>query len=233
MPVQDKARADACVSEVCPPPATHPLQESERRSAALVTVDATVPRGLGGCLAHVISQVGSPPVLTTTAIALNASVLSSPRAWVWAGLHVLLAILTPLLYLVWLVYRGRVADLDVRLRQQRVKPMIFALVCAGLAWLALALGAAPRPTTALAGVLWVQAATIFAVTLRWKVSVHCTAAAGAATVVWLLMGTPLPLLVGVPLVAWSRVRLHRHTLSQTVVGTLLGLAVFLPIAGGI
>jgi membrane-associated phospholipid phosphatase len=141
--------------------------------------------------------------------------------------------LAPLLYLVWLVRRGLVTDLDVQLRQQRIKPMIFTIVCAGLAWLVLVLGAAPQPMVVLAGALWVQAVVTLAITLRWKVSVHCTAAAGTATVVWFLMGMPLPLLVGVPLIAWSRVRLRRHTLAQTIAGTLLGLAVFLPIARSI
>jgi membrane-associated phospholipid phosphatase len=56
--------------------------------------------------------------------------------------------------------------------------------------------------------------------------VHTSAAAGAATVVWILLGTPLSLLI-VPLIAWSRVRLRRHTLLQTVVGALLGFSVFL------
>ncbi len=187
----------------------------------------------GGRLAYAISQVGSPPVLTATAIALNGSMLSSPRAWMWAGIHILLAILAPLLYLVWLVRQGLANDLDVQLRQQRIKPMLFTVVCAGLAWLVLLLGAAPQPMVVLAGALWVQAAMIFVITLRWKVSVHCTAAAGTATVAWFLMGTPLPLLIGVLLIAWSRVRLRRHTLAQTIAGMLLGLAVFLPITRSI
>jgi hypothetical protein len=104
-----------------------------------------------GRLAYAISQVGSPPVLTATAIVLNGSTLSSPRAWVWAGIHIFLAVLAPLLYLVWLVRRGWVTDLDVQLRQQRIKPMLFTVVCAGLAWLVLTLGAAPRQMVVLAG----------------------------------------------------------------------------------
>jgi len=180
-----------------------------------------------GRLAYAISQVGSPPVLTAAAIALNGSTLSSPRAWGWAGIHILLAVLAPLLYLVWLVRRGLVTDLDVQLRQQRIKPMTFTTVCAGLAWLVLVLGAAPQPMVVLAGALWVQAVVTFAITLRWKVSVHCAAAAGTATVLWFLMGMPLPLLVGVPLIAWSRARLRRHTLAQIIAGVLLGLTIFL------
>jgi membrane-associated phospholipid phosphatase len=131
-----------------------------------------------------------------------------------------------MLYLVWLKRRGLVTDLDVQLREQRMRPMVFMLACGGLAWLALTLGAAPAQMAFLAGVLWLQMAVIFGITLRWKISVHCATAAGVATLVWALLGTPLPLLVGVPVIAWSRVRLRRHTLAQTVAGSLLGFGLF-------
>jgi membrane-associated phospholipid phosphatase len=140
--------------------------------------------------------------------------------------YVFLAILLPVCYLVWLVRRGMVTDFDVQLREQRIRPMVFTVACAGLAWLVLLAGAAPSHMVILAGAMWVQTAIVFAITLRWKISVHCTAAAGAATVIWSLLGTPLPLLIGVPVVAWSRVRLRRHTLAQTVAGTLLGFTIF-------
>jgi hypothetical protein len=179
-----------------------------------VVVDTAIPKAWDGRLAYVVSQVGSPPVLAPAAMALTASVLSSSRAWTWAGIYVFLAVVTPLSYLIWLRHRGVVSDLDVQLREQRIRPLIFTIACAGLAWLALA------------GALWVQMATIFGITLRWKISVHCASAAGAAAVTCHLLGTPLLLLVGVPLVAWSRVRLRRHTVAQTVAGMALGLAIF-------
>ena len=174
-----------------------------------------------------ISQVGSPPVLAATAMALIASTLSSPRAWRWAGAYVFLAILTPILYLFWLLHRGRVSDLDVQLREERVRPLIFTITCAGLAWLLLALGGAPLEMVAVAGGLWLQTVVIFGITLWWKISVHSAAAAGVATLVWSLAGTSLPLLIGVPIIAWSRVRLRRHTVAQTIAGAALGFAIFI------
>jgi membrane-associated phospholipid phosphatase len=160
-------------------------------------------------------------------MALTASTLSDPRAWVWTGTYVLFANLVPLLYLIWLLHRGLVTDLDVQIREQRVRPMVFTTACVGLAGFVLTLGAAPSQMIVVASALWVQTVVIFGVTLWWKISVHCTTAAGVATLAWLLMGTPLPLLVGVPLIAWSRVRLRRHTLAQTTAGTMLGLVIFL------
>ena len=200
------------------------IQEKTRTD---VVVDTTIPRTWDGRLAYVISQIASPPVLTIAAMALLASTLASPRAWTWAGVYVMLAIVTPILYLVWLVHQGRVTDLDVQLREQRTAPLVFAVACAGLAWLVLMLGRAPVQMIVVAGGLWLQMVLIFGITLRWKISVHSAAAAGIATLAWSLAGTVLPLVIGVPLIAWARVRLRRHTVAQTIAGSVLGLTIFL------
>lgn len=227
MAVQDKAQVDPLNARARSPSFARDCRESGSQSASPGAVDLTVPDGWGGRLAYGISQVGSPPVLALVAMLLTASTLSNPRAWMWAGTHVLCANLTPLLYLIWLLHRGLVTDLDVQIREQRIRPMVFTTVCVGLAGFVLMLGAAPWQMIVVAAALWVQTVVIFGITLRWKISVHCTTAAGVATLAWILAGTPLPLLVGVPLVAWSRVRLRRHTLAQTAAGTMLGLVIFL------
>jgi membrane-associated phospholipid phosphatase len=50
--------------------------------------------------------------------------------------------------------------------------------------------------------------------------VHCATAAAFSTLMLHLSGTALPLLVGVPILAWSRVQLRRHTAAQTAAGAL-------------
>jgi hypothetical protein len=72
----------------------------------------------------------------------------------------------PLLQLVWLVYRGWVTDIDVQLRKQRLGPMLFTLICTGIAWLVMGLGMAPFPLVSLAGAVWLQLLIIFFITLR-------------------------------------------------------------------
>lgn len=190
-------------------------------------VHYAVPNSWDGRLAYVVSQVGSPPVLGAVAMGLIATTLSSPRAWTWAGVYVTLSILVPLAYLVWLLHNGRVTDLDVQIREQRSRPFIFTIACAGLTWLAMAVGGAPPQMIMLTGALGLQMVIIFGITLRWKISVHSAAAAGVGTLVWSLVGATWPLLVGVPIIAWSRVRLHRHTVAQTVAGAALGFTIFL------
>ncbi len=79
----------------------------------------------------------------------------------------------------------------------------------------------------LAGILWIQAALILVVTIFWKISVHCATAAVVGMLTWSLFDAALPALLGVAVMAWSRWRLGRHTVAQTVGGVLLGIAVFL------
>ncbi|MCX7680538.1 MAG: hypothetical protein N2508_00995 [Anaerolineae bacterium] len=179
-------------------------------------------------LAYVISMVGSPPVMATTVVGLTASTIATLMAWVWASVYVLLAVYAPLFNVFLLVRRGRVTDIDVCLREQRIRPLLFAITCSLVAWAGLRLGSAPRELLIIAGAMSVQMVIVLAITLRWKISMHCAAAAGAAMVLWSLMGTPWPM-VGVPIIAWSRVKLQRHTVGQTVAGSLLGLSVFLPV----
>jgi hypothetical protein len=220
MVVQDKTQVEMPL-----PRAGLQLAEGVLREQTPAAVETGLPKAWDGLLAYVLTNVGSPPVLAPAAMALTASVLAEPRAWTWAGFYVLLTVVAPVLYLIWLKHRGLITDLDVQLREQRTRPMVFTLACGGLAWIALLVGAAPMQMTLLAGVLWSQMVVIFCITLRWKISVHCATAAGVATVACALLGTPLPLL-GIPIIAWSRVRLRRHTLAQTVAGSLLGFGLF-------
>ncbi len=190
-------------------------------------VDTALPRTLDGRVAYVVSQVGSPPVLTLAALAAHAALSATARTWALAGVYALLAVIAPLGHLVWLLRRGRVTDLDVQRREQRIRPMLFTLACGALAWVVLALAAAPARLLALTGALWLQMGIVFVITFRWKISVHCASAATLAALTGFLAGTPLPLLIGLPLIAWSRVRLRRHTLAQAIAGACLGCAVAL------
>jgi len=61
------------------------------------------------------------------------------------------------------------------------------------------------------------------ITLRWKISGHCTAATGFVVLALALFGENLlPLILIIPLIGWSRIRLSRHTFTQTVAGIFLG-----------
>lgn len=174
-------------------------------------------------LARGISQVANPPLVGLVAVGLCARVVGTPSAWLWAGVYGSLAIVLPTFYIVWLLYRGQVSDLHLQVRQQRFRPLVVALIASSLSLILLQRGGAPRLLILLAMLNMVQFALFLGITRRWKISIHCAAAAGLTVLVWTLMGSvALLFALVVPLIAWARVYSSRHTFWQTMAGTALG-----------
>jgi membrane-associated phospholipid phosphatase len=116
-----------------------------------------------------------------------------------------------------------VTDFHLRVREQRIKPLIITLAAVLLAWLMLWLGQAPPLLVVTAGAGLALVGIIFLVTLRWKISGHAAAISGFTTLCCLLIGRAAsPVALTVPLVIWARLRLRRHSLLQTVAGAVVG-----------
>ncbi len=175
--------------------------------------------------ARVISRLSSPPVSASVGIAIMANVTGA-TGWLWALLYLLFAVPLPALYVMWKMRRGEITDFHIQVRAQRTKPYLMILLCTGLALIGMVLGHAPQLMILVAAAGWLQTAALFVITLWWKVSAHTAALAGISVLALGTLGASAwPLAAGVPLVAWSRVKLQRHTLSQTIVGSALGLLI--------
>ena len=182
-------------------------------------------------LAFWISQIGSPPLTTTACIALGVLSLPASRStWYWMGVYLVLVVLMPLLYLVWLLKKGLITDIHLKVREQRTRPLLVTVAAAFMAWGILHFGAAPRLLVALAAAMCLQTVIFLAITLRWKISFHSASAAGMAVMAWLAIGSlSIWFALSVPIIAWARVRLQRHTASQTLVGATLGGSILLTV----
>jgi uncharacterized membrane protein YGL010W len=98
---------------------------------------------------------------------------------------------------------------------------IIASVGTGLGLL-LGLGA-PRPVVALTGTMLATTTVLMAITIKWKISVHCAVSSGATVMLALTYGPAwLAAYALVGLVAWSRTELRDHTPAQAAAGTALG-----------
>jgi membrane-associated phospholipid phosphatase len=174
-------------------------------------------------LAQGVSQLGSPPLLSIAGACLCARASADPGALDWALGYSLLAFVAPTLYIVWLFCRGKVDDLHLNNRRQRLRPLCASLAAAGMALVLLLVGEAPGILVAMGVGNLVQGALFLAITCRWKISAHCTAAGGLAVLgLGRLDSAGLLLVLCLPLVAWARLYLRRHTLAQVAAGTLLG-----------
>jgi hypothetical protein len=180
-------------------------------------------------LAYWVSQIGSPPLTGAGAALLIGFTLSTAMAWQWILVYISLTILAPCAYIIWLVQAGKVADFHLPNREQRIRPLLLSLSAALVTWLVFDRMQAPRLLQMLASVNGVQTALFLVITLRWKISLHCTAATILSELAFVLFGAgAVPLTMSIPLVAWSRVHLQRHTIGQTVAGVLLGIGILTP-----
>lgn len=185
--------------------------------------------------ARLVSDLFSPPVLwgaLAFPIAFQAA-NSREQALTWALIYVGLVCVLPLIYIAWMVKRGKITDIHMAVRQQRIKPFLVSIVTSTIAWWTLRALGAPSVVPLLALSSLIQLSVLAAITLVWQVSMHAMSS-GAAVIgaVW-AYGTPalwvtLPLLV---LVAVARLRLQRHTVPQVVVGALIGLTIPLLLIG--
>jgi membrane-associated phospholipid phosphatase len=69
------------------------------------------------------------------------------------------------------------------------------------------------------------AIVVQSITRYWKISTHALGITAPLVALTYLYGDePLPFLILIPLVAWSRIYLRAHTLSQVLAGIVLGAA---------
>jgi hypothetical protein len=183
-------------------------------------------------IARWVSNVLSPPLIASSlAIGFARFVVPNPdMLWGWLLFSLPLISLPPLMYVIWLVHRGELADIHMPQRRSRIKPLgvmtSWLIICMILLsrW-----GAPPALNLFLMGTL-LQIGILSLVTLFWQISFHsATISAAAATAVAVGGATTWPIAISllVPLVGWSRVRLRRHTLRQVTAGCVVGTMVAL------
>ena len=177
--------------------------------------------------ARCVSIVGHPFAMTMVMVLGTALHFSTPREALRTLLFVTLIALLPVAALmVRQVRRGSWTNVDASNRAER--PLLFVV---GIAALAVLLGAVLvfRPGSFLirgtVGVLIMF--VVCAVATRWvKVSLHMAFGALATTTL-LFIGSPAGwvLLAVMPVLAWSRLALKRHSPAEVAIGLLVGIAV--------
>jgi membrane-associated phospholipid phosphatase len=173
--------------------------------------------------ARAISDFSSPAVIAIPALAIGAWASHSPGTYRCALVYYCIAVLLPVVYVVWAVRTGRIADFHLSNRRERVAPFVVSLACGLGAWIVLVSMGAPSGFGAFVLAMLCQTLLLFLITLAWQVSVHTAGVAGLATFACLVVGPgAMPLIGLVPLVAWARLYLGRHTMAQTVVGACVG-----------
>jgi hypothetical protein len=68
---------------------------------------------------------------------------SQERAMIWALTYSVLVCIFPALYIGFMVWRGHITDIHVRVREQRIRPFVVSVVCTAIAWTTLRWMGAP------------------------------------------------------------------------------------------
>lgn len=175
-----------------------------------------------------VSNILAPTTISIPLIVLIAfyQATSVASAIMYAATTLFFLSIGPFLYILLCVRLGKLSDVDVSKRSERVGPFIFGLISICLGWFVLVLAHGPSTLITILIITAVSGLLMMLTTLWWKISIHASSLAGAATILTVLYGAVmLPTFALLVLVSWSRVVLRRHTVAQVVAGSLLGVAV--------
>lgn len=139
-------------------------------------------------------------------------------------LGVLFISVFPVAAVVYQAWRGKV-DLNVSTREKRplfFVPAILSYLLASVVFWSLSL----RPLYVVSVCYLAVTSVIFALTLRWKISVHTAAVTGPVTLLAFSFGPViLPLYVLAVALSWARVHTRAHSVTQAATGALVSMGV--------
>ena len=177
--------------------------------------------------ASYISIVFSPILVVVYGVIIAAPFLNVSSPLLWSILFILLFAVPPTLFVYNLLRKGLIQDFHMSVRKERVKPL-FVIIFSTLFGISIFyLLDGPKLLIILSICCLLSIILMFVITLFWKISGHSVAAGGLCVLILSLLSESAVLFtILVPVVAWSRVKLSRHTVSQTVVGVILGILTF-------
>mgnify|MGYP001054769545 CR=1 FL=1 len=178
---------------------------------------------------RIVSDILSPPMvwaLMAVPIALRDSPTTS-QGIEWASIYIWFVCISPLIYIGIMVKRGRITDMHMKVRGERIKPFLVSIASTLIAFFVLTLSNASDVVLLFTLFTLVQLILIAGITLKWQISFHAISIGGATVALWVLFSTlygmlTLPLVI---VVGAARLRLHRHTPAQVVAGSILGMLV--------
>lgn len=179
-------------------------------------------------LARHFSNLVSPPTLFA-ALGLALALYERPNlsGLAWGVAHGLVVSLAPILFVLWLLRTGRIAELHMTNQRERNLPYLVTISCALLFFILTRLLDGPELLACLAMINGVTVAIIALVNFFWLISIHATSAMATTAIVASVFGLLAGLLL-LPLtlaVVASRLYLKRHTPAQVMAGILFGAGI--------
>lgn len=194
----------------------------------LPLTDVPAPRRLNydWSWARIVSDVISPPVVwavTSVPLSIYADA-GAGRAGLYAAIYIILVCALPIVYIALMVRRGKITDIHIKVRRQRIIPYMITILCAGLAALILWIIGAPPLVTMFAVFSMLQIVIMLLVTTKWQISMHSLGITSAVFALGGMFGVGTAALFSplIPIVGTARVVLKRHTVAQVIAGGCVG-----------
>lgn len=183
---------------------------------------------LSGRIAKFLSAIFEPYTVGSFTLLLILSKVesSNQEKLIWLLVAFFVGVLPPLLVLIYEKRTGRISDWFMSIRKER-RDVQLAWVAGSSFFTALALiYALPRLIQALSLSFFLLSLAITMINFYWKISVHTAMITLAVLVLVLSYSSGFVFLVIlIFLVAWARIRLGAHTLSQVSAAALLTILI--------
>lgn len=154
---------------------------------------------------------------------INIFMLETAReVAVWTSLCVLFGSIMPFIFVVFLYKKKIIADLHVPRREDRLKPLLVSNISYLLGYFVFFIFKAPVYLKAMFFTSFLTTVLLTVITSFWKISFHTSWITFTSITYYVFFGKWMLLLfLFVPLVAWARVKIKRHTAGQVIAGSLL------------
>lgn len=179
-------------------------------------------------IAELISTITDPLIITivTLLVILKSISMTFKEATLWFLLVMGITIVPTALYIFRGMKKGDIHDWFITERKERYKVLLVGMFSLLILNLILLLMSAPSLLLVFGQTAFLLGLFLSLTTLFWKVSFHSSFFTFFAASLVGLFGMKLAwLFVFLPLVGWARIKLHKHTVGQVVVGSLMSLVI--------
>ncbi|MDD5658499.1 MAG: hypothetical protein PHR39_00585 [Actinomycetota bacterium] len=142
----------------------------------------------------------------------------------WTFFCILFGSIIPFMFIVFLYKKKIINDLHVPRREDRLRPLIVSNMSYLLGFFVFYILKAPFYLRAIFFTSFITTFILTIITYFWKISFHTSWITFTVITYYVLFGKwTLFLMAFVPLVAWARVKIKRHTIAQVIAGSFLTL----------
>ncbi|WP_174589851.1 hypothetical protein [Methanocella conradii] len=182
-----------------------------------------VAEGTKEKLARAVSNIAQAPIISIPAFGLiNYFSLDFYGFVFMTSLCILFAGVLPVL-VVMLWSRNKKSESDLPQKEDRIAPLVIVITIYLAGTAALYAAGAPLLSTALMFCYFSNTLIVFFINIFWKISIHSMGVMGPTVALIFAFGAPGAFLgLVLPVVMWSRIYLKKHTISQVIMGALLG-----------